>query len=266
MNTYRGINGAILNDIREKTRVSPFQYSSIQAAVNAAPAYGVVEIPAGAYDESVTISKPITLIGSGARGSVYIEPSAEGASGMLVLADDVTLINIGVAGEGTADYALQVGDADVSPARFRAYGCKFEGPDAAAVILKGAGDVLLQDCEFAWCGSGLLFAPNEEGFCTQIFIERCRFHNNADVCIGLDDTGGVVNLQVIDCIFENGEDGTPPAHYIKVDRAGDTGMISGCRFATATHDAEVIAVADGIMYAANITEEGVSTARPTSET
>ena len=39
-------------------------YASIQAAVNAAPANGVVKVTAGTYDELVTINKPLTLLGS----------------------------------------------------------------------------------------------------------------------------------------------------------------------------------------------------------
>lgn len=238
-------------------------YSTIQAAVNAASAGDTILIAPGGYDETVTISKAnLTLVGAGARGSVFIEPETVGAEGMVVTADDVTLINIGVAGEDTSDYALLVGTAAISPARFRAYGCKFEGPDADVVILRGAGDALFEGCEFAWGGSGLLFDANDEGFCTQVFVRDCRFHNLTVVGVGLDTDGGVVNLQLSDSVFDNADDGTAPTDYIKVDRAGDSGLVTGCRFATATNASTVLTIADDVLWVSNATEAGWSTARP----
>jgi hypothetical protein len=182
--------------------------------------------------------------------------------GITVLADDVSLWNVGAFGVGAeSPFALKVGSQTVSPDRFRAFGCKFEAA-AAAVILKGAGDALFDGCEFTWAGSGLLFSPNDDGFCTQIFVQNCRFHNLVTVGVGLDTDGGVVNLHLIDCLFDNAEDGTAPTDYIKVDRSGDTGIISGCRFATATNAATVLTIAAGILWVSNHTEAGLSAARP----
>lgn len=83
----------------------------------------------------------ITLIGAGNRGACYIEPTGLAANGLKVLANDVTLLNIGLSKDSRADYALQVGDATLHPDRFRAYGCKIEGGGVAG-NLYGAGDVL----------------------------------------------------------------------------------------------------------------------------
>jgi hypothetical protein len=237
-------------------------FATIQAAVDAASAGAKVYVAPGAYDETVSVDKALALIGVGTRGSVYIEPSTLGAEGMQVTADDVTLINVGVAGEATADYALRVGSQTASPDRFRAVSCKFEGPTGAVVVLKGAGDALFEDCEFTWGGSGILFDDNDDGFATQIYVQGCRFLNLTDVGVGLAAGGGVQNLHLTDCTFDNAEDGTAPTDYIKVDRSGDTGIVSGCRFATATNNTAVLTIAAGILWVANATEAGWSTARP----
>lgn len=234
--------------------------ATIQAAVDAASDGDLAMASQGEYDETVTIETGnVTVQGVGGRGAAYIEPSAAGAEGMLVLADDVTIRNIGVAADDTADHSLKVGSQTVSPARFRAYECKFE---SKPVILQGAGDALFEDCEFAWSENGLLFAANDDGFCTQVTLRRCRFHNITEKQLANAASGGVVNLVVEDCVFDNAEDGTPPTFYIDVDRAGDTGIVTGCKFATATHEADVISLAAGVMYVSNHAESGASTARP----
>lgn len=239
-------------------------YATIQAAVDAAVAGDTILIAPGGYDETVTIAVAnLRLVGAGARGSVFIEPETAGAEGMQVTADDVTLVNLGVAGDSAASYALNLNAA----ARFRAYACKFEGPDATVVLCDGTADAqvadaLFEDCEFAWGGSGVVFDDSAHGFPTQVFLQRCRFHNLTVAGLGLAASGGVVNLHVLDCVFDNAEDGTAPTDYIKVDRAGDSGIVAGCRFATATNAATVLTIADDILWVGNYTEAGVTAARP----
>jgi hypothetical protein len=237
--------------------------ATIQAAVAAASAGDVVCIAPGAYDETVVVNKSLTLIGVGPLGSVFIEPSTAEAEGMQVTADDVTLVNVGVAGDDDGDYALNLH----AVSRFRAYGCKFEGTTGVVVLVDGTAtdqtaDALFQDCEFARGGSGVLFDDSAFGYPTQIRLVKCWFHNLTAVGIGLAAGGGVVNLEVVDSIFDNAEDGTAPTDYIKVDRDGDTGIISGCRFATATNEADVLTIAAGIMWVVNATEAGWTSARP----
>src|SRR5262245_27161478 len=99
----------------------------------------------------------VTLIGMGyelaGRGSPYIEPLGANEVGLSIEANDVTLVNVGVAGKGTAAYALQIAD-DV--ARFRAFRSKLEGPDGTVVRLVGCADILFDDCEFCWGGNGIV--------------------------------------------------------------------------------------------------------------
>lgn len=239
--------------------------STIQQAVTNAPAGSVIFIAPGAYDESVSISKSLTLIGCGPRGSVFIEPSAAGAEGLQVTADDVTLINVGVDGDDTADYALNVNAA----ARFRAKGCKFElgGGTGPAVLLNGtddgqAADAIFEDCEFAWAGTGIQFDDSGYGYPTQIRVVRCRFHNLTTAGLGVAASGLVKNLALLDSDFDNLEDGTAPTDYILLSDNGNTGIVSGNRFATATNATGVLTIGTGLKWATNYTEAGASTARP----
>lgn len=240
---------------------------TIQAAINAAASGDEIRIAPGGYEESVTIAatKPnLILRGVGGRGSVFIEPSAADAEGLQVLADDITLINVGVAGDDTGDYALKVGSQTVSPARFRAYACKFELADGAgpAVLLQGAGDVLLSDCEFCYAAAGVRFQDNDDGRCTQVFIQDSRFHNLATVGVGVLDANLVKNLQLHRNVFDNKEDGTAPTDYILLSDNANTGHISKNEFATATNATGVLTIGTGLKWTNNGTEAGGSTARP----
>lgn len=248
-------NGALglYNESQEVWQANVNQ--NLQTIIDNAPAGAVIELAPGSYLAAIVIDKALALVCKGAPGSCAI-------AGIEVLVDDVSLWNVGAFGAAESAYALKVGDATHSPDRFRSFGGKFEGPDGVAVILKGAGDALFDGSEFCWAGTGLAFDDNNNGFCTQIFVQNCRFHNLVDAGVGLITSGGVVNLHLIDNIFDNDENGTPPTNYIKVDRAGDTGIVAGNRFACATHEADVITLAAGLLYVGNYTEAGINTARP----
>lgn len=204
----------------------------------------------------------ITIIGTGGRGACFIEPAVAGDEGLQVLADDVTLVNVGVADGGSGDYGLSVGSAAISPSRFRAYGCKFEG-SAVGCRLHQAGDVILEDCEFAWAAVGLQLSSGAIGFNTQIFVNRARFHNNADACISeIAAAQQVNNFQLRDSFFDQLEDGTEPTDFILLSDNGNTGLIAGNFFALATNATAKLTIGTGIMWGPNGTEAGWSTARP----
>ncbi len=215
------------------------------------------------YSEgALSITKPCTIIGQGNRGDAYIQPSTAAQVGVDVLSDDVTFINVGVADGGSGAYGLKVGAASTSPDRFRAYGCKFEG-SAIGAWFTGSGDCLLDDCEFAWAAIGLQLSANLSGFVTEMFIQRCRFHNNATANLSQSaNQQEVDNLSLLDSSFERDESGVAPTKFINLQHNSNHGVISGNRFANATNQAAVITIGTGLLYMANATEAGWSTARP----
>lgn len=214
--------------------------------------------------DGITPLKEITLIGAGAQGDMWVNTGVAGDEGLQVLANYTTLINFGIGGGSSSDYALNVQAVE----GFRAFHCKFEGPDGTCVLFDGTASAQcsfarVYNCEIAFCGSGILFDNSGFGFPTEIDIRDCLFHDQTVVCIGDGPTGGgVLGLWVKDSQFETAEDGTEPTDFVKVDRVGDTGSFSGNRFAIATNDTAKLTIAAGVHWMANATEAGWSTARP----
>lgn len=239
-----------------------FRYDTIQGAVDAATAGDTIFIAPGAYDEAVTVSKGLILQGVGRRGVIGIAPSTTNASALTVTGDNVTIINLGCEGDGTGAGLHLQGDVD----RFRAYSSKLEG-GAAAVKLESTAagavsDTLFEDCELCWSGKGVHFAVSGGGDpVTQTRIVRCHFHNLTTAGIHVD-TVHTADLWVLDSVFANQEDATAPTDYVLANVASTTGLFSGNRFATATNATGVLTIATGVIWAANATEAGWSTARP----
>lgn len=256
-------------------------FATIQKAVNSAKRGSVILVAPGQYDETVTISRTtassnLTIVGMGGRGAAYIEPSTEDAAGMVVHADDVTLINIGVAAEDETSAAALT----VTGSRFRAYGCKIEGGATQVVIGPGTvaqeaagthgvgADWLFRDCEFAWGADGIVLTCTDYGAVTQGRIERSRFHNltskHITEAVGSGGSAGVAfrNIVIVDCDFDDLEDGTAPTNYI--DLNGDnanTGIVTRCSFPVAINGGLNL-VSTAMHWVSNYHTGGVSTAQP----
>lgn len=235
----------------------------------------------GQYDESPTIARAqsnLTIIGTGGRGSAFIEPTTEDAGGLVVNADDVTLINVGVAGEDeTSAVALTV-----TGARFRAYQCKFEGgltqiligPGTVAQVdtaeTHGTGaDALFQDCEICWGTNGFVLQGTDYGGCTQTYIRNCRFHDLTAESVGeAVGTGGSAavtffGLNVQDSVFEEAEDGTQPTNWFDLDADNaNTGIVHGCRFTVALAGTAKNVVSTAVIWTGNFHTGGISTGQP----
>lgn len=235
-------------------------YATIQKAVNLATRGSTIMVAPGAYDETVTISRTdahsqMTIVGMGGRGAAYIEPSTEDAAGMLVHADDVTLVNLGVAAEDdTSAVSLTV-----TGSRFRAIGCKIEagadqlviGPGTVAQEAAGThgvgSDFILRDCEFAWGTDGIVLTCTDYGAVTNGRIENCHFHNVTGKCVteavGSGGTASITfrNIVVDGCTFDDAEDGTAPTNYIDLNGDnGNTGVVSRCVFPAASNGGKVL--------------------------
>lgn len=206
-----------------------------------------------------------TIIGTGGRGAAGVE-APTGKAGIQVLADDVTFINFGVASSATGAYAVKIGSQTVSPARFRAYGCKFEGCEtvnpAGQLVLSGCGDVIIDDCEFAWGANGIIGDGNDDGFPTEIYIRNCWFHDLTTVHIGVVVGDIFAGLYVKNNFFARDEAGVSPTDFILLSGNGNFGAITNNQFANATNATGVITIGTGLLYMANATEAGWSTARP----
>lgn len=264
---------------------SDLAFDTIQAAVDAAIRGDNILIAPGQYDETVTIGRTdaqgnalnnLTIIGLGGRGAAFIEPSTEDANGLVCHADDVSIFNLGIAGEDeTSAVALTV-----TGARFRAFSCKIEGGADQLVIgpgtdaqvtagTRGTGaDFLFQDCEFCWGTDGIVLTCTDYGAVTNGRFERCRFHNltakHVTEAVGSGGSASVAfrNITIVDCDFDNLEDGTAPTNYI--DLNGDnanTGIVTRCSFPTAINSGLNL-VSTAVHWVSNFHTGGISTAQP----
>jgi len=241
-------------------------------AIVKASAYDFIHVApnnGAAYVESAVLNvnvRGLTIIGEGPIASVWVQPSTAGVAGCKISASEVTFQNFGAEANVTGAYGLEVQDAIEE---FRAFYSKFGGGGGVldAVRLKGAGPVVLDHCEFAWAGYGVRFEGGLTSFPTQIVINKCRFHNlSLSHLFRTIGQGTVVkNLQHINNIHDNMEDGTEPSDsFIRLNIAISTGLIAGNQFATATNAiGKFVLNADGLMkWGANATEAGWSSARP----
>lgn len=257
----------------------PDALATISEAVSRAAAGDVILVAPGAYDETVTIARAksnLTIVGLGNRGSAYIEPSTEDAAGMVVHADDVTLVNLGVAAEDDTSAA----SLTVTGSRFRAFGCKIEagadqvvvGPGTVAQEAAGThgtgGDILFDDCEFCWGTDGIVLTCTDYGAATQVAIRRSKFHNitgkHITEAVGSGGSAAVTfrNLEVSDCVFDDAEGGTAPTNYIDLNGDnGNDGIVTRCAFPAAI-DSGLNLVSTAVHWVCNYHTGGVSTAQP----
>lgn len=239
------------------------RYNTLAQALAACQAGDVVMLGPGAYAEgNITIDvNDITIIGAGNLGQVAIEPPA-GENGILVMASGVAFYNIDFSDGTGGVYACAVGDADTQVNRSRFYNCKFEG-DGIGLRLREAGDTLIENCEFAWSANGLRLQSGNDGFCTEIYVRNCRFHDITTDQIGESAAQQEVDtLEISDCVFNTSEGGTAPTHFINLSNNGNSGIVTNNSFAVATNTVAKIVVGTSILYVANRTVAGITTARP----
>lgn len=249
------------------------RYSDLQAAVTAADPGDTILVDPASYEGQVIIPRTknnLVIVGMGGRGSVALEAD-ETTSTLINHADDVTIVNIGAAGDGSGGGLRNMGS------RFRAFGCKFEGGTIAAKLTLGTAaevgdddegngaDVLFDDCEFAWATHGVSLVASDYGAITQAFFSRCRFHNlDTD---SFNESGGSAgvrfrNLHVADCIFDTLEDGTVPTKWFSLNADnGNTGIVTRCSFPTAINSGKNL-VSTKLLWIGNFHTGGIAGAQP----
>jgi pectin methylesterase-like acyl-CoA thioesterase len=259
----RSINGALVPyEGREVLRVGPFQFPTVQAAVDAASPGATILIPPGEYDENVVIATTdLTLIGDGPQGTVRITGLAPNGTGIVVNGvNEVGLVNINASGRGTGAGLKLTGTVK----RFRAELSRFAG-GADGVLIAAAGgqvvDVRFDDCRLEGV-NGVHFTAGGGDPTSQVYFKACDFQYCSGRWAFLDGIH-VTGLFVQDCNFLPNEDGSAPATKgITANFTGTTGMISGCKLALAAHASASIELADAVLYVGNFTEAGISSARP----
>ncbi|OLC58801.1 MAG: hypothetical protein AUH85_00150 [Chloroflexi bacterium 13_1_40CM_4_68_4] len=129
--------GAVAPDALATTINVPEQYTTIQAAIDAAPAGAVIRLRAGTYRESLEIAKPLAIVGAPGRGSTV---DAGDAPAVIFVHDTRRVRLEGLSVVGTGDYGVLVQESDaVQITGGRVLGPRFVGIriSRAAAFIKG---------------------------------------------------------------------------------------------------------------------------------
>lgn len=218
----------------------------------------VVMVMPGVYNESLLVNKSaITIVGAGGRYSTVVLPLTDGAEGMIVAEDGVSLKNMVIGAHANGDYALLVSAATDN---FHAEDCMFYASDARCVEVIGSDNIVFDRCEFADSAVGIDFVLNVAVLSDRVIVKDSLFHNiTTDHIL---TTGGVTNLQLIGNVHDVDDAGVEPTDYLDIAAAGTTGIVTGCAFATAANTAANLTIDADVFWVANMTEAGVSAARP----
>lgn len=248
-----------------------------QDAINKAVAGDYIYFAPGEYVEALTIARAksnLTLIGVGGRGSAFVAPTTVNATAMTIEADDVTIVNVGMDGNGTGHGCVNRGR------RTRLEKCKIEGGTNGLRLTLGTvaqinaathgegDDVWVIDCEFAFNTNGVMLVNSDFGAVTQVRFRNCTFHDNS--AADFEETngaGGTVSilyrdLDIGQCAFLRKEDGSEPTKYLSLnDDNGNKGVVWDCSFPTALTSAKNL-VSTGLIWTANKHTGGISTGQP----
>ncbi|ELY93536.1 NosL family protein [Natrialba chahannaoensis JCM 10990] len=137
---------------RPPSIVAGEETETIQEAIDQAPANTTVVVPAGTYEETLEIDRPITLVG---EGEVTIRGDDNGTV-ITVTGEDVGIQNLAVTGvgnqtKGGEDLPVDI-DEDEWDATFMTY---YAGTDAG-IGAYGADNLLVNDVEIETPASGVI--------------------------------------------------------------------------------------------------------------
>lgn len=257
-------------------------YPTIASAIAAAPAGATLLVQPGSYDEAITISRPatsslLTIVGLGNKGDCAIAPSSSNATALTNHMDNVTLVNIGLAGVGTGKALVNTGS------RLRAYGCKLENDDGtgecaqmtlgtvaqrAAHTRGGGADCRLEGCEFAWAASGIELVCTDYGAVTELQVVNNWFHDldtkHIYETVGSGGSASVMyaSLLLQGNVHQTDEAGTAPTDYVLLNgNNANSGIMTGCAFPQALAGGKVL-LSTKLICVGNFFTGGVSTGQP----
>jgi hypothetical protein len=183
----------------------PGQFATIQEAVEATPANGVIVLAAGTYEERVVITTPLTIRGAG-RDSTFL---THGIESIVWLKDveGVRLLDMTIDGQGTAETGVRSDSSRVRIERVRVTGVAY-----GVFLASGEGtllDVAVDDIEHT--------GVNVNG--ATATVEGCRFSGVRKIAV--DATNARVS--VLRCTISECGEG------LSLVGAGTTAVVDGNR-------------------------------------
>ena len=173
-------------------------------------------------------------------------------------------------GRGSVDVGLTGGTtfAEVNNSVFDRCSLASDGTTEPAYGLKiyGGNNHQVLNTRFIDNGRALALRSGSDSFVSCVTLRGCEFLENTTYDLGtggaageLGLDGGVRNLVCVDNIFGGGE--VLPTDVINIVGTS-SGIITRNSFALATNELARLVIPAGILYVANYTEAGVTTARP----
>ena len=159
-----------------------FSPQSLQSVIDQSPSGSVIFIPAGVYTESVTINKPLTIIGADASQTI-LQPVDE-QPGFRIISSDVIIANIEITGGD--GYGIELIDSSPSSLKnIQIYRVAFENNAQGGVLVQGLipgspMNYMIENNTFIGGGSGvtinMLETQSEPSFIrNNIFYGQSRY-------------------------------------------------------------------------------------------
>lgn len=221
----------------------------------------LVFVPPGELDENLTLTgkNRVALIGASSPFGARVTALTNGVALTIGDAQDVLLQNLNLEGRGTGGAVKLTGQVR----RLTLRSCKLSGGAFAFLIASASGgqsvEVFLDDCYIFGVTTGISNAIAGGDPTHRLMVRGCRFFAVTTDCIV--SAGSAINTMIQDSYFGNDGD-TEPTRFIKLDGAGDSGLVAGNQFATPTNANTKFVLDADVLWGANATEAGWSTARP----
>ncbi|MFG3550954.1 right-handed parallel beta-helix repeat-containing protein [Streptomyces sp. NPDC047725] len=145
----------------------PDSFRTIGEALARARTGAVISVLPGRYEESLRISRRVTIVADGNRGSVEIAPHS--GSAVTLVADAVMLTDLVL--RGPEDEDVPVVDAYQGQAALD--GCEITGVGWTALLSRNAGSLAMRDCRVVNpAGAGIVDTSAEESVVAACVLEN----------------------------------------------------------------------------------------------
>ena len=230
-------------------------WATVQKAATAIGERGVIFVAPGEYDEDVILStSKVKIIGVGSNHSVRITGTSAGTATALTLSgvSDVGIYNLnleGRSGGAGLSFTGQIRRVDIE-------GCKLHGGTNALQILVPASsqtvDITIRDNLIANATNGININ-----------------YSGGDPCHQIKILGNLFSKIVTDNIVENGvthdyiisgnvfgmNNTSESTQFLDIDETGTNGFVTDNLFATTVFSTAKFAIATGVLFANNISEQ-----------
>ena len=171
----------------------PPDITSLQDAINQATPEATIQLPAGTFNEILTIDKPLHLKGQGATQTILCPTSPANGYAVRIIAEGVTLSDLAISNLGPGLYTTAV---KISAANTTIHNCTFHDTPIGIAVWRSYNTI--SGCQFRGCGDeGIVLFGTSTTPCTNTKITSCVFSENCD---GIELQYATYNL-ITSCSF-----------------------------------------------------------------